>query len=257
MSCFCNWKGKNQKSNCGRWDRKSFTTKPNYSAAQKKRKKTGWILDCFILGQQQESTPHARLMTNPPIAQLKWNWIEPPGHESKCDCGQTEPLPLPPVAWTPPVCTISSDSSPRSWGRVRGTRVPWRPTRGWRFGKSTLTPVCCPFGTAPPPPIPHPRSVVSARLTSEMTPEHCPCQSFLACLTLNSQKDLCFKTGELRHCVFNYSLQHLERGWNKHNKHAPVFVLAFCHSIKRHFVLFFQKEDRLNIWSVKVNTFSF
>lgn len=111
MSCFCYWKGKNQKSNCRRYrDRKSFTAKPNYSTAQKKRRKKklpeNWIVSFWLL--KKESTPHARLMTNPPIDQLKWNWIEPPGHESKCDSGQSDPHPLPPPP--PPPLTTRLDT---------------------------------------------------------------------------------------------------------------------------------------------------
>lgn len=65
---------------------------------------------------------------------MKLSW--PPGW------GQRTRMPLQPnltSAWTPCVSSIRSDSSRCFWGREGGTRVPWWLTRGWRFGKSTLT----------------------------------------------------------------------------------------------------------------------
>lgn len=66
---------------------------------------------------------------------MKLSW--PPGW------GQETEMPLQlnltPAAGPPCVSSIWFDSSRCFWGRDGGTRVPWWLTRGWRFGKSTLT----------------------------------------------------------------------------------------------------------------------
>lgn len=96
------------------------------------------------------------------------------------------------------------------------------------------------------PPTSLPRSVVSARLTSEMTPEHCPCQSCLACLTLNSRKYLQVKSWYVVEDGTLIIVRNiLGRDGQKKKKHTPVSVLAFCHTNR-------QKEDSVYIWSPRL-----
>lgn len=227
---------------------------------KRKEKKMAWILDCFILVPQQESTPHARLMTNPPIDQLEWNWIEPPGHESKCDSGPSEPLPLPAVAWTPPGVHYQLWQQPLFLGEGQRNPRPLMAHSRVTAWKVHFDPCLLPFRDSVPP-------------TTTTTPAAPPYPGVLSLLVwplkwpLNtvrvshvwlvwhwtaerickSNADVCLRTRGLRLSVFNQSLQHLGRGWNKHNNRTHVFVGAFCHSkIKA-----LSAWDRLNIWSAE------
>lgn len=126
-----------RKSN-GKWDRKSFRI---YSTGVKNL----FALLYYDLMNDSVSRVNNEKSFNGSI-EMKLSW--PPGW------GQETQMPLQPnltPAWAPCVSSIWSDSSRCCWGREGGTRVPWWLTRGWRFGKSTLT-----FDVDAPPNPPHP-----------------------------------------------------------------------------------------------------
>lgn len=93
------------------------------------------------------------------------------------------------------VSSIWFDSSRCSWGRDGGTRVPWRLTRGWRFGKSSLTFDVGAWGMDSPHPPHHLRGLYLAAWPFQMTSGHCPCQSrFCCCWRALRRSQVCSET---------------------------------------------------------------
>lgn len=114
-----------------KWDRKSLWI---YSTGVKKTKQ---IPIGFVVLWSNEWFSFTRVNNEKSFngsIEMKLSWPRGWGQETRM---LLQPNLTP--AWTPCVSSIWFDSSRCFWGREGGTRVPWRLTRGWRFGKSTLT----------------------------------------------------------------------------------------------------------------------
>lgn len=73
-----------------KWDRKSFEFNPIYSTTTKK---PDYLFYCCVFDGAKDSVLHARVMKNPSINQLKWNWVDPQAVRPNAASAKLNPWP--------------------------------------------------------------------------------------------------------------------------------------------------------------------
>lgn len=124
-------------------NRKSFEFNPIYSTATKKPE---YLFYCHVFDGAKDSVSHVRVMKNPSINQLKWNWVDPQAVRPNAASAKLNP-------WPKSLCVhYLLRQQPLFLGEGRRNSCPLMTHSRVTVWKVHFDLCCWRFRIAPPPP---------------------------------------------------------------------------------------------------------